>query len=106
MGNFLPRGRRKNRTQRKDAKTVRFKLNPFYNSVRWRKTRLYVLGMEPLCRPCAKMGLTTAAAAVDHITPISQGGAELDISNLQPICEPCHRAKTAREGNNFKKNNS
>ncbi len=33
----------------------------------------------------------------DHIVPLSQGGARLDASNVQPLCGQHHRAKTASE---------
>jgi len=33
---------------------------------------------------------------VDHIREISDGGAQLDSSNLQSLCSACHAAKTAR----------
>jgi hypothetical protein len=32
----------------------------------------------------------------DHITPLADGGAH-SVSNLQPLCAPCHTIKTARE---------
>lgn len=35
----------------------------------------------------------TIATTADHIVPISQGGAPLDPSNLQPACGPCNRHK-------------
>jgi 5-methylcytosine-specific restriction endonuclease McrA len=62
----------------------------------WRKLRDYILSKEPCCRPCKQAGRTTLAAAVDHIIPKADGGAD-DESNLQPICAECHRMKTARE---------
>ena len=34
--------------------------------------------------------------AVDHIVPLWAGGANED-ENLQLLCEPCHKVKTARE---------
>jgi 5-methylcytosine-specific restriction endonuclease McrA len=34
--------------------------------------------------------------AVDHITPLWDGGANED-PNLQLLCDPCHKAKTAAE---------
>jgi len=37
-----------------------------------------------------------AADEVDHIVPLSRGGGD-ERSNLQPLCRPCHAAKTARE---------
>ncbi len=33
---------------------------------------------------------------VDHIIPKAHGGTDAD-SNLQSLCWPCHKAKTARE---------
>ncbi len=33
---------------------------------------------------------------VDHITPVSRGGANTD-ANLQTLCVDCHDTKTARE---------
>ena len=32
----------------------------------------------------------------DHIQPLADGGAD-DDANMQPMCAPCHTAKTARE---------
>jgi 5-methylcytosine-specific restriction enzyme A len=63
----------------------------------WRRVRADVLNSEPLCRACASEGRTTAATTVDHITPKAQGGGD-DYANLQPLCAPCHAAKSAREG--------
>ena len=34
---------------------------------------------------------------VDHIRPVSQGGAWFDMSNLRTLCPACHLAKTTRE---------
>lgn len=63
----------------------------------WQRLRLVVLNREPLCRECAKGGRVTAATCVDHILAKAHGGTD-DEANLQPLCEPCHRAKTATEG--------
>lgn len=60
------------------------------------KRRKALFAREPLCRPCASMGRVTAAVIRDHIVPLSEGGTE-DVSNEQPICSSCHRAKTAEE---------
>lgn len=32
----------------------------------------------------------------DHVTPHARGGAD-DLSNLQWLCTPCHKRKTAKE---------
>lgn len=65
---------------------------------RWRKLRLRVLESEPYCRLCRATGRRHAAVEVDHIVPRWRGGATFDLSNCQPLCRPCHQAKTAKEG--------
>ncbi|ECC6921930.1 HNH endonuclease [Salmonella enterica] len=52
-----------------------------------------------ICQPCRQQGIATPATAVDHIKPKAHGGTD-DDSNLQAICEACHRMKTARERKN------
>lgn len=49
-----------------------------------------------LCQPCSKEGRTRIAKEVDHIRSLAQGGTDHP-SNLQAICIPCHRKKTAEE---------
>jgi len=34
---------------------------------------------------------------VDHIVPVGDGGGGCGLDNLQTLCVPCHRAKTARQ---------
>jgi 5-methylcytosine-specific restriction protein A len=63
----------------------------------WQKLRALVLSNEPWCRPCRALDRYTKATQVDHVRPKSVGGTD-DQNNLQPICEPCHRVKTAKEG--------
>lgn len=47
--------------------------------------------IEPACRGCG----TSERLQVDHITEIADGGAPYDHSNLQTLCEDCHKEKTA-----------
>lgn len=64
----------------------------------WRKLRAFVINRAGgLCENCFKNGMIVVGTDVDHIRPISQGGAEDDESNLQLLCKACHAAKTARE---------
>ncbi|MGL5935136.1 MAG: HNH endonuclease [Cetobacterium sp.] len=50
------------------------------------------------CAQCAAKGQRVKnGLEFDHITPLSKGGARLDAANVQPLCGPCHRRKTARE---------
>jgi 5-methylcytosine-specific restriction protein A len=60
------------------------------------KARRALFRREPLCRECLKTGRVTAAAIRDHITPIAFGGAEHP-DNEQPLCKPCHDAKSRAE---------
>lgn len=46
-----------------------------------------------LCYLCR----TRTAEEIDHIVPLSAGGDPAAVSNMAPICKPCHRRKTARE---------
>jgi 5-methylcytosine-specific restriction protein A len=54
---------------------------------------------HPLCADCLRQGLTTAAALVDHITPIRgpHDPGRLDPANLQSLCRRCHTIKTRAE---------
>lgn len=62
----------------------------------WEQLRARVLTNEPLCRICADTGRAVLAVTVDHIKPKAIGGGDEE-TNLQPLCDPCHRAKTARD---------
>lgn len=64
-----------------------------YNK-RWQKIRAMVLADEPLCRECAKHGIVKAATDVHHI---DGNVANMDRSNLEPLCHECHSRKTAVE---------
>ena len=60
----------------------------------WRRKRESILIRDNYtCRVC---GLTSQSLEVDHIVNLAEGGTE-DDGNLQAICVPCHKAKTARE---------
>lgn len=76
----------------------------------WRKTTPYkresgrrlqrkreaLFTAEPLCRECKLNGRVTLAEVRDHITPLAEGGLDID-DNVQPLCEPCHDEKTQQE---------
>jgi len=68
------------------------KAGTIYNTTRWRTLRRKVLNDEPTCRACGHL-----ATDVDHITPITAGGAPWDLHNLQPLCHSCHSEKTSSE---------
>lgn len=57
----------------------------------WQKLRAAVLRTEPLCRSCKTRGQIVSATVVDHIIPIREAPKRrLDVTNLQPLCAPCH----------------
>ena len=68
------------------------------NSAAWRALRSQVLAMEPLCRECKRRGTTRGASHVDHV---NNDPSNNDLSNLQPLCPPCHSRKTAAEDGGF-----
>ena len=65
----------------------------------WRRKREAILIRDNYtCRVC---GLTTKDLEVDHIINVAQGGTD-DDGNLQAICIPCHKTKTARESSAYR----
>ena len=69
----------------------------FYNSGRWRKLRNRFIRENPICVECKNCGQIVEAQVVDHIQPIKDGGAKLQMENLQSLCNFHHNQKTARE---------
>ncbi|AQQ67478.1 HNH endonuclease [Microbulbifer agarilyticus] len=64
---------------------------------RWKRIRDRVMLRDRhLCQPCERENRITPAKAVDHIIPKFEGGTDAD-SNLEAICDPCHRKKTQQE---------
>jgi 5-methylcytosine-specific restriction protein A len=63
----------------------------------WRRKREAVLKRDGyLCQPCNRDNRITLATEVDHVIPQAEGGSD-DETNLQAICDTCHKAKTAEE---------
>lgn len=79
-------------------------MQAFYDSPAWRKLRRQKLNQSPLCELCLKNGSFTAAVICDHIIEIKDGGAALDIANLQSTCRCCHNKKTISERQKRNKN--
>ncbi len=81
------------RAKDRDYNRARPAIHDFYNSSSWRRLREYVRHRNPLCAECLKHGIITQGVIVDHIVPISDGGAMMDIKNLQVLCSACHNKK-------------
>jgi len=63
----------------------------------WDRKRERILARDGgLCCPCRRIGRVTLGREVDHTVPKARGGTD-DDDNLQTICRPCHKAKTAAE---------
>lgn len=91
---------------KKDNKIISYskpEYRKIYNSQRWRKLRAEYIKHNPLCVICKKDNRITEAKVVDHVKEIADGGDVWNVSNLQSLCDRCHRVKTARAVNNRKK---
>lgn len=72
----------------------------FYLTKPWRDLRARKLRLNPFCECNDCVGKKVKADMCDHKIPIEQGGAPLDINNLQSMRNhPCHDRKRARERN-------
>lgn len=63
---------------------------------KWARTRERVaLAHGMRCVECGCVWVPSRDQ-IDHEVPLEQGGSNED-SNLRPLCDECHKAKTARE---------
>lgn len=63
----------------------------------WQQLRERVLTRDNgLCCLCSKAGRVTLATDVDHVVNKAEGGDDSE-ANLQSLCRPCHKVKTAGE---------
>lgn len=67
-----------------------------YRTADWRAKRLRILTRDAYrCLACNRVTYG-AAAHVDHVMPLEEGGTD-DDGNLQTLCESCHGRKTREE---------
>ena len=91
----LPRpDRRKDKPRRTERKPSN---QEFYNSTAWRKTRAYYLSQSPLCEASLAEGKTVPGEVIDHIIPISVGGAKMDARNFMTLSKAIHDIKSGLE---------
>ena len=67
----------------------------FYRSKQWIAVRNSFRMQNPLCKNWEQCGGVTHT--VDHIKPISEGGAVFNWENLQPLCQKCNSSKTGKQ---------
>jgi len=64
---------------------------------KWRQIKHRIMTRDcGMCVLCTAAGRFVLATDCDHRTPVWEGGTDAD-HNLQSLCKPCHRAKTAIE---------
>jgi 5-methylcytosine-specific restriction enzyme A len=63
----------------------------FIRSARWQRLRAQHLKQHPLCTRCAAKGKTALASEVHHrIACHDDAHLQMDPSNLESLCAPCH----------------
>lgn len=79
-----------------------------WNQAAWKLARKRAMAMyEPICAICHKPidmnapAFTPESCEVDHIIPVSRGGAPYEVSNLQLTHTRCNRAKGARMDSDY-----
>src|SRR5207342_1793580 len=65
----------------------------YFASPEWKRIRAQVLHEEPTC---TWVGCSLPSVTVDHILNRARGGRH-ERANLQALCAPHHKAKTAKE---------
>ena len=65
----------------------------FYRSREWKQLMVHLKATRgPWCQRCGSL----YRVAGDHVIERKDGGAELDPSNIELLCQACHNAKTKR----------
>jgi 5-methylcytosine-specific restriction endonuclease McrA len=61
-----------------------------YQTQRWQRLRLQILARDRGICQIRRVGCRGTATTVDHIEPISRGGAMWDVANLRAACTVCN----------------
>jgi len=94
------------RKERKRLDAERGDDRAFYRSAAWRRCRREFAALNPkrICAEHFKRGRIEPATIVDHIVPRSvRPELELNVANLQWLCQTCHNQKTARDNKAIRK---
>jgi hypothetical protein len=68
----------------------------FYSTHTWRKVRATVLARDNHTCQIQRPGCTQLATEVDHIVPVTKGGAKYDPRNLRAACRKCNLGRINR----------
>lgn len=82
------------------------RVDPFYKSTLWRRARMQALERDLfMCVECmnaaerGEMPAPRPATVVHHIIPRAERpDLELDLENLQSLCDACHNKKHPEKG--------
>lgn len=66
-------------------------------TTRWRTIRAQRLALDPLCALCGAL-----ADTVDHLDGTDYTTQRYDLDMTRSLCTPCHRTRTAEQGNSAK----
>jgi len=100
-------GQERRREQRRLYDASRREEHAFYCSAAWLAIREAVLKRDHyLCQQCKREGRVVTGEkmqmAVDHIlSRRTHPHLELDLSNLETLCQSCHNRKTATRDGGF-----
>ena len=75
--------------------------DPFRNTYRYQKFRDSYKKRYPLCAECKRNGRIYPGDELDHIIPVSKGGAKYDEANVEHLCRECHQSKSISEKAGF-----
>ena len=96
QGKHICRVCQKELTGRKTSFCNQRCLRDFYMLTDWQRVREVIYIRDGgICMECGKR-LTKRGYHVDHICPVSKGGAEWDLSNLELNCPSCNLKKGAK----------
>lgn len=61
---------------------------------------------QGICAMCGSQHSRKGEWQADHIIPVALGGGQCGLENLQLLCTPCHKIKTASDIQKIKKEKS
>ena len=91
---YLPKRNFRRKQKRKKGSN-----QAFYKSAQWKKVRKAYLSQFPICQVAEYCGDIVPGKVIDHIIPITQGGAKFDPRNFCTMSKRIHDIKSALEQN-------